>query len=159
MVIQDKTARNTSFSRSVIAGLICGIIAAVLNAVYDYFFRNATGFDKDKLISPLVIFSAVPIILIIAGVIFFEMAEFMKRGRLIFTTLFLVIMLVAIAIDLTVRGNSNSLPRTNGLLLGMEIVTGLIIAFLLPFLATHPWIFMENEELSESSAEGKDFNF
>jgi hypothetical protein len=38
----------------------------------------------------------------------------------------------------------------HGLLLGIEIVTGLIVALLLPFLATHPRIFMENEEFSES---------
>jgi hypothetical protein len=37
-----------------------------------------------------------------------------------------------------------------GLLLGIEILTGLVIALLLPFLATHPKIFMENEEFSES---------
>jgi drug/metabolite transporter (DMT)-like permease len=150
MIIKDNHARDTSFSRSVIAGAICGLIAALLNAVYDLFYRTTTGFESDKLISPVPIFFAVPALLIIAGVIFFEMVEFIKMGKLLFTVLFLSLTLLAIIIDVFQNGNRNSLSGMRGLLLGIEILTGLVIALLLPFLATHPKIFMENEEFSES---------
>ncbi len=151
MEIKDKRARNTSFSRSLIAGLICGIIAAVLNAAYNFYYRKATGFESGRFIEPLIIFIAFPLLLIIAGLIFFEMVEYVKRGKLLFTVLFLVLMLVAIIVDLFTQGTQPLMSGTRGLLFGMEIITGLLIAFLLPFLATHPKIFMEEEELSESS--------
>jgi hypothetical protein len=38
-----------------------------------------------------------------------------------------------------------------GFLLGITIITGLLMAFLLPYLATHAKIFMDKEELSESA--------
>ena len=150
MEIKDKTAKNTSFSRSLMAGLICGIIAAVANAAYNFYYRKATGFESSGFIEPLIIFIAFPLLLIIAGIIFFEMVEYIKRGKLLFTILFLVLMLTAIFVDLFTQGTQQLMSGTRGLLFGMEIITGLLIAFLLPFLATHPKIFMEQEELSES---------
>jgi hypothetical protein len=151
MEIKDKHARTTSFSRSLIAGLVCGIIAALLNAVYDLFYRTSTGFESDKLISPVPIFFAIPALLLIAGIIFFEMVEFIKIGRLLFTLIFLGLTIIAIVIDVSARGESGAISGKSGLLLGIVVVTGLIISFLLPFLATHPKIFMEQEEFKESS--------
>ena len=37
------------------------------------------------------------------------------------------------------------------LLFGIILITGLLVSLLLPFLATHPKIFMDREELSEST--------
>jgi drug/metabolite transporter (DMT)-like permease len=146
MEIKDKSARNTSFSRALIAGLICGLIAAVLNAAYNFYYRKATGYQSNKVVEPMLIFMAVPLILVVTSFIFFEMVEFLKKGRLIFTILTL---LLVIAVVIFVFAENMS--GINGLLFGMTIITGLIIALLLPFLATHPKIFMDNEEFSESS--------
>jgi len=145
MQIRDIHARNTSFSRALIAGLICGLVAAVLNAVYNFYYRKATGFESDKIIEPMMIFMAMPLLFMITSFIFFEMVEFLRRGKLIFTLLSLMLVVVAVII-----GFSEAISGINGLLFGMAIITGLLIAFLLPFLATHPKIFMEDEELSES---------
>lgn len=145
MQIRDVHARNTSFSRALLAGLICGLVAAVLNAVYNFYYRKATGYESDKFIEPMLIFMAMPLLLVITSFIFFEMVEFLKRGKLMFTILSLVLLAVAVIIGL-----SETMSGVTGLLFGMAIITGLIVAFLLPFLATHPKIFMEDEELSES---------
>jgi hypothetical protein len=145
MKIKDEHAKTTSFSRAVIAGLICGIIAALLNVIYEFFYRKITGLVGDKLISPLPIYVGFPILMIAAGVIFLGAVEFIRRGRLFFTIFFLSLTLLAIVFSV------RSANGVRGLLLGMEIITGLLISFLLPFLATHPKIFMEQEELSESS--------
>lgn len=146
MEIKDKSARNTSFSRALIAGLICGLIAAVLNAAYNYYYRKATGYQSNQVIEPMLIFMAIPFILVVTSFIFFEMVEFLKKGRLLFTVL--TLLLVAAAVVFVFAEN---ISGVNGLLFGMTIITGLIIALLLPFLATHPKIFMDSEELSESS--------
>jgi hypothetical protein len=73
------------------------------------------------------------------------MVENIRKGRLYFTTLSLVMMAIALIFGLR--------PLEKGigdLLFGIILITGLIVSLLLPFLATHPKIFMDKEELSES---------
>lgn len=77
------------------------------------------------------------------------MVEVWKRGELYFVILALV--LTAGAVVFILVYNSGLIEGGNGLLLGIEVITGLIVSFLLPFLATHPKIFMEKEELTESA--------
>ena len=140
------SAKNTSFSRSLLAGIICGILAAILNLAYTAFYRRATDFTSFKVVEPLLIFIAFPLLFVIAGFIFFEMVENIKKGRLYFTILSLVMMGVALVFGL------RQLDKGIGdLLFGIILITGLLVSLLLPFLATHPKIFMDKEELSEST--------
>jgi hypothetical protein len=139
-------SKNTSLSRSLMAGFASGIVAAILNAAYNYFFRKATGFTGAGLIDPLVIFVSFPILFILTGFIFYEMIEYINRGPLLFTIIFALLILVAIILGL------NQFEKgMEGLYLGILIITGILICFLLPFLATHPRIFMDQEELNESA--------
>jgi len=138
--------KNTSFSRSLLAGIVCGILAAILNLAYTTFYRRATDFTSFKVVEPLLIFIAFPLLFVIAGFIFFEMVENIKKGRLYFTILSLVMMGVALVFGL------RQLDKGIGdLLFGIILITGLLVSLLLPFLATHPKIFMDKEELSEST--------
>ena len=140
------SAKNTSFSRSLLAGIVCGIVAAILNLAYTAFYRRATDFTSFKVVEPLLIFIAFPLLFVIAGFIFFEMVENIKKGRLYFTLLSLVMMGVALIFGLR--------PLDKGigdLLFGIILITGFLVSLLLPFLATHPKIFMDKEELSEST--------
>jgi len=138
--------KNTSFSRSLLAGIVCGILAAILNLAYTTFYRKATDFTSFKVVEPLLIFIAFPLLFVIAGFIFFEMVENIKKGRLYFTILSLLMMGVALVFGL------RQLNKGIGdLLFGIILITGLLVSLLLPFLATHPKIFMDKEELSEST--------
>ena len=138
--------KNTSFSRSLLAGIVCGILAAILNLVFTVFYRKATDFAAYKVVEPLLIFIAFPLLFVIAGFIFFEMVENIRKGRLYFTILSLVMMAIALVFGL------RQLERGIGdLLFGIILITGLLVSLLLPFLATHPKIFMDSEELSEST--------
>jgi len=74
------------------------------------------------------------------------MVENIKKGRLYFTTVSLVMMAIALFFGL------RQLEKKIGdLLFGIILISGLLVSLLLPFLATHPKIFMDNEELSEST--------
>ncbi len=138
--------KNTSFSRSLLAGIVCGILAAILNLVYTVFYRKATDFTEYKVVEPLLIFIAFPLLFVIAGFIFFQMVENIKKGRMYFTLLSLVMMAVALLFGL------RQLEKGIGdLLFGIILITGMIVSLLLPFLATHPKIFMDKEELAEST--------
>lgn len=140
------STRNTSFSRSLLAGMICGILAAILNVVFTAFYRKATDFTAYKVVDPLLIFIAFPLLFVIAGFIFFEMVENITKGRLYFTVLSLIMMTIALFFGL------RQLEKKIGdLLSGIVLISGLLVSLLLPFLATHPKIFMDKEELSEST--------
>jgi len=140
------SSKNTSFSRSLLAGIVCGILAAILNLVYTVYYRKVTDFTGYKVVEPLLIFIAFPLLFVIAGFIFFEMVENIRKGRLYFTVLSLVMMAIALIFGL------RQLERGIGdLLFGIILITGLIVSLLLPFLATHPKIFMDKEELAEST--------
>ena len=140
------SSKNTSFSRSLLAGIVCGILAAILNLVYTVYYRKVTDFKGYKVVEPLLIFIAFPLLFVIAGFIFFEMVENIRKGRLYFTVLSLVMMAIALIFGL------RQLERGIGeLLFGITLITGLIVSLLLPFLATHPKIFMDKEELAEST--------
>jgi drug/metabolite transporter (DMT)-like permease len=137
--------KNTSFSRSLLAGIVCGILAAILNVAYTVLYRRAADFNAYKVVEPLLIFIAFPLLFVIAGFIFFEMVENIKKGRSYFTILSLVMMAIALIFGL------RALEKGIGyLLFGIILITGLLVSLLLPFLATHPKIFMDKEELSES---------
>ena len=100
MEIKDKHARTTSFSRALLAGVICGLIAALVNVVYDFVYRRITDFHSDKLISPFPIFMGFPLMMAIAGIIFWILVEYLKQGKLVFTIIFFLATLVALAFDI-----------------------------------------------------------
>jgi hypothetical protein len=139
-------SKNTSISRSLMAGLACGIVAAIINVAYSYFYRKATAFSGATLFEPLVMFVAFPLLFVTAGLVYFEMVDSIKKGGLLFTLLFLLLMGAATIINLT-----GTQGGKEGLLLGIILITGVLMAFVLPFLATHAKIFMDKEEFSEST--------
>lgn len=140
--------RNTSLSRALMAGLACGILASVLSILYTYFYRKATTFTDSGMFEPLLIFVGFPILFLVVAVIYYEMAEYMKQGRLVFTILFVLILAAGIFSIISQYDGG-----MQGFLLGITIITGLLMAFLLPYLATHAKIFMDKEEFTESREE------
>jgi hypothetical protein len=145
-MIHRAQSKNTSISRSLMAGLACGIVASIINVAYGYFYRKATAFTGATLFEPLVMFVAFPLLFVIAGLVYFEMVDSIKKGGLLFTLLFLLLMGAATVINLT-----GARSGEEGLLLGIILITGILMAVLLPFLATHAKIFMDKEEFSEST--------
>jgi hypothetical protein len=137
---------NTSISRCLMAGLACGILAAVLHAGYIYLYGSVTDFTGGMLLSPLPIFIGVPLLYMLAGFILFEMVEYIKKGRLIFMILLLLLTTIAIILASTRYGE-----EMEGLMLGIILINGLLLSLLLPYLATHAKIFMDKEEFSESA--------
>ena len=127
------------------AGLACGITAAALSIAFSYFYRKSTAYSGAEFFEPLLIFIAFPLFFVVAGVIYFEMADTIKKGGLIFSVIFLALMLVSVIFWL-----DNFDKAKQGLLLGMILISGLLLSFLLPFLATHAQVFMDKEEFSES---------
>jgi len=138
--------RNTSLSRCLIAGFACGIVAALLNVLYAYFYRHATDFNGSLLFTPLFIFVGFPILFVLISVIFYEIIDHLKRGKLWFTVTFLLLTAVAVVLDVNQQSK-----EAEGLQLGIILISGFLVSLLLPYVATHAKIIMDEEELKETA--------
>ena len=141
--------RKMTFSRALLAGVLCGIVTAIFIAGYAGIYRNETDFEKLAGINPTIIFAFVPLVTVIAAVIYYLLVHYFGKGEVFFETVFIVLMLIAVAKDIRFhRSVGETLMTTaNGFLFGLEIITGLAICIFLPYLAHHPKIYMTNDEL------------
>ena len=134
---------NTSFSKAILAGFLSGIVAAVLNLIYSIVYRESANFANAEIIMPLTIFIGFPILLAIGGCAFFLLQKHLHAGASWF--IFFCITLLAALVVFTImdtRQNEGSLfSGLRGLCLGMEIITLLLAAFLIPYFARHPKIY------------------
>jgi hypothetical protein len=134
---------KTSFSKSLLAGLLTGIVAALLNLIYMIIYREATGFATAKIIMPLSIFLGFPILLGLAGCAYFLLKKHLARGAswFVFFSIALMVALVLITFLDTSESGGGIFSGLRGLCLGMEIITCLLSAILIPWLASHPNIY------------------
>lgn len=137
------TTYKTSFSKSLLSGLLAGIAVALLNLIYMIVYRDITGFATAKIIMPLSIFIGFPLLLGLGGCAFFLMKKHLSGGKswFIFFCLALLASLVWICIIDTKDDGGKLLTGVRGLCIGMGIITCSLAALLIPYLASHPKIY------------------
>ena len=131
------------FSKSLLAGLLTGVIAAVLNLVYEIIYRSATSFATAEIIMPLSIFIGFPILLAMAGCAYYLLKRHLHAGSswFIFFCIALMAALFLTTILDTKQNGGTLFSGLRGLCLGMEIITCLLAAGLIPYFARHPNIY------------------
>lgn len=139
----NNPANTLSFSKSILSGLLTGIIAAVFNLIYTIVYRESADFSTAKIIMPLSIFLGFPILLMVAGYIFFLIKKHLHAGTgwFVFFSLALLAALIAVTLLDTRKDQNGLFSGVRGLCLGLEIITCLLAAFLIPFFAQHPKIY------------------
>ena len=144
--------KNVRLSRTLLAALLAGLICAVIVGVFVYNFRHWADSTTMVIFSPLVLFIGIPLVFLLAGIIFFELAHW-ANGPGIYKVIFAILTLLVIAIDLEIFSGNFELTGSTRLVFGMELINGLLLTFLLPFLATHPRLFMTGDGLMFSDQE------
>ena len=129
--------KSIKFSTALLAGVYAGIIAAIVNLIYDMGYRSIADVENFKIINPLTIFVFSILALMVAGMIFYELIHYIKRGMLIFEGIFIVITVAGLILV------GFKMSGFKGLLLGIGLITGLICLILVPFLSRHPNIYFE----------------
>jgi hypothetical protein len=136
-----------NFVRSILAGLFAGIIAAAANFSYVFFYRSLTdGSSRNASISPVSIFVVLPILLLFAGALYFSINRYLKNGNVWYIVFITLITGLAIVTNLFAPGKV-SLSGHKGLLLGIDVITGIICIFLLPYLARYSKLFMAQQRM------------
>jgi len=133
----------TGFSKSLLAGLLTGILAAFLNLLYIIVYRESTNFAIDLIIMPLTIFIGYPILMVLAGVAYFLLQKHLHLGAIWFMGICMIgmISLFIVSIRDTRMNHGALLSGARGLFLGMLIISFLLAAFLIPYLARHSKIY------------------
>jgi len=79
------------FDRIFLTALFAGILATMVCLGYNIWFREATYYGPSDFINVSSIIFIVNILLMIAGVVYFVLKSWSKRGDLIYTLLFLLV--------------------------------------------------------------------
>jgi drug/metabolite transporter (DMT)-like permease len=134
---------SNSFSKSLLAGLLAGIVAAFINLVYVMCYREITGYSKEEIVMPVTIFIGFPFLLAIGGMFYYLTMRHLPSGTRWFVLLcfLLMIALVIVTIPTSSVNQVSLFSGKTGLFLGMEIITCLLAVFLIPYLARHPNIY------------------
>lgn len=145
MLTESSSAYRYNLStRGIMAGLFVGIAAAVLNLVFDLIYRKVTGYEFSGFVNiNSIIFFTIPT-LVAAGIVYSILLHYFKKGMMLYIILSVMLTIIVAFIPL----GPNMLPTgqpmpdsARGLTMGIEIITGAMGAFALPYFAEHPKVW------------------
>ncbi|HVS96025.1 MAG TPA: hypothetical protein VHE54_06045 [Puia sp.] len=137
-----------TLGRCLLAGLLTGIVAAVIVIVFNVIYRGAMHFIAFAVVMPISIFMAFPFFHLIAGGFYFLFIDHLRKGSMLFTVISLLLTAIAVLVTLYAGDRSDpTIEAFRGLLVGLEIIGGVLAAFLTPFLVRHPTLFLTAEDI------------
>lgn len=145
MLTESSSAyRYTISTRGILGGLFVGIATTVVNLLFDLVYRKITGYEFAEFINiNTIIFFTIPT-LVVGGIVYSLMMQFVKRGLVMYISVCLVLTAVVAFIPLGPYMLPTGQPMAEsarGLTLGIELITGLSGALALPYFAEHPAVW------------------
>ncbi len=117
----------TEISRSIMAGLFAGLGCVFTILMYNFIYRDITGFSESGVVNISSIAFSILIFFIIAGLIFDAFHHFFKKGTIIYIILASVASVVTVLITMHIQGKG-----FEGMILGIVIISGIFASFILP---------------------------
>jgi len=141
METTDSSAyRYNPSTRGILGGLFVGIGAAVINLAFDFIYRKATGYEFAEYINiNSIIFFTIPT-MVVGGIVYSVIREYVKKGLVIYMVLAAILTIVVAFIPLgpNMLPSGQAMPQSaRGLTMGIEIITGVLGTFALPYFAEH----------------------
>lgn len=142
-------ATSATFGRCLLAGLFTGIVASLVIVVFNVVYRGAVDLIAYAVVMPLSIFFAFPFFNLVAGGIYYLFVAHVRRGQAWYSiTILVTTVIIALATSLDGGHSSDrDVEKFRGLLLGLEIIEGFMAAFVIPFLANHPRLYLTDKDM------------
>jgi hypothetical protein len=136
-ITMDEELLHSRFSRTLMAGLFVGLIAAVASLVYNSVFREMTEFSPSQLVNVSTIIFTVPILLLCACFVYYGLANF-KFGKALYLLFMLFVIMISLDFDFHFHRSADQLVSVQfrNLLLGIIAISG-VASFFIPYMATH----------------------
>jgi hypothetical protein len=134
----EQTNQEAQAYKPIMAGLVTGIVATVLNIFYDIFYRGSTRYEPSQLINVATIIFGTLLILVVAGSIYAIIGRYVRQVNAVFILLFLILTLYLVYLTLHVQRGPDPIvaAQFRGLLLGLIIISGALTIFMVPYLAS-----------------------
>jgi hypothetical protein len=149
---EDPRDGSLTLGRCLLAGLLTGIITSVIILIFNVIYRGATHYYVQEgimpLIMPLSIFMGFPLLLLLTGGVFFLFVEHLKRGAALYSAI--IILLTLASAFVTAFADKTGSPEVEGfrgMVFGAELITGVLGAFVVPFFARHPGLYLTGKDI------------
>ena len=128
-----------SFYKSLMAGLFAGIIVTLANLIFNFIYRGITRFNPSEMVNVTSIIFVSLILSMVAGILYYLIVPYANKNAAIFIALFIVLTVVVtyVAFHVSRSTNPNVSAQFHGLFAGIVIISGLINALLIPYMAKH----------------------
>lgn len=117
----------TEISRSIMAGLFAGLGCVFTILMYNFVYRDITGFSASGVINISSIAFSTLIVFIIAGFVFDAFHHYFKKGTMLYIIFSLIVTIISIFISLKIHGKGYE-----GMILGIAIIAGIFGSLILP---------------------------
>jgi hypothetical protein len=134
--------KPTLFTVSIFAGLFCGFLLSIANLMYDFIYRGITQYDYSQIINVSSIIFVSLLVLVIAGLVYFFLVKFMKRGAIVYSLIFIAL---TVLVCVTIVSQQYTGPYAAGfkyLSFGVVVITGVFASVGLPYFAKNNRAFI-----------------
>lgn len=145
-----RTLAPINFDRCIMGGLFTGLIAAVVAIVFNVIYRGETNLGiAFAVVMPISIFTAFPFFNLAIGALYFLCVHnHRKKGARIFIIVFLLTAIISIVLTRYTGDRTDHLVyKFKGLVVGLEIIEGVLGAFLIPFFVNHPTLYLTDKDI------------
>jgi hypothetical protein len=128
---------HSSFYKSLMAGLFAGIVVTVANLIFNFIYRGATRFNPSQIVNVTSIIFVSLILSVLAGIIYYLIVPYAHKSKFLFIILFFVLTVIVtyVAFNVTRSSNITVTSQFHGLFAGIVIISGLVNALLIPYMA------------------------
>jgi hypothetical protein len=130
---------NGPFYKSLMGGLFAGIVITVVNLGYNFLYRDLTSFNPSYFVNVTSIIFISIVFSVLAGIMYYLIVPYAKKSNVLFIFIFIVLTALLTYVAFTVHRSVDLKVSTQfqGLFAGLVLITGLIDAFLIPYMVEH----------------------
>jgi hypothetical protein len=141
---QDYQVQPKQLTKCLMAALFVGIFAVLADEIYNFAYRWVTGFSPSEIFNVSSLIFGTLIFFMLAGMIYFFVTRLTAKADIVYTGLMLVLTVAGVFLGLKIHRSVDAEVTTvfRGLFIGVELIIGLMAAFLVPYYVKHYRVFL-----------------